>query len=110
MPDYEIARPKPAALIESLRSIGYNLPTTIADIVDNSITAGARQVNVNCYWAGANSWIAICDNGDGMSEERAYYVREAEPNPASSLLGKQSSRTFILFKSQETWDHIRDID
>jgi len=41
MADYEIANPKPAALIESLRSIGYSLPTAIADIIDNSITSAA---------------------------------------------------------------------
>jgi hypothetical protein len=43
MPDYELATPKPAALIESLRAIGYNLPTAVADIIDNSISAEAKN-------------------------------------------------------------------
>jgi hypothetical protein len=94
MADYEIASPKPAALIESLRSIGYNLPTAIADIVDNSITAGARRVNVNCYWAGANSWIAICDNGDGMSEGK---LQEAMRPGSESPLERRSEKDLGRF-------------
>jgi len=50
---YEIANPKPAALIESLRAVGYNLPTAIADIIDNSLTADARNVDLYFFWAGA---------------------------------------------------------
>jgi hypothetical protein len=65
---YEIANPKPAALIESLRAVGYNLPTAIADIIDNSLTADARTVELDFHWAGANSFVCIIDDGRGMSE------------------------------------------
>ena len=65
---YEIANPKPAALIESLRAVGYNLPTAIADIIDNSLTADARNVELHFHWAGADSRICIIDDGRGMSE------------------------------------------
>ena len=66
--NYEIAEPKPAVLIESLRSVGYTLATAIADIIDNSIAAGAKQVDVEFIWAGANSRIALMDDGTGMTE------------------------------------------
>jgi hypothetical protein len=33
-------------LMESMRAVGYTLETAIADIIDNSITAGAGQVGV----------------------------------------------------------------
>jgi hypothetical protein len=61
MPDYELATPKPAALIESLRAIGYNLPTAVADIIDNSISAEAKNVDITFHWAGSHSWICILD-------------------------------------------------
>jgi hypothetical protein len=66
--EYEIVAPEPASLIESLRAVGYTLPTAIADIVDNSITAKARNVFIQFHWAGADSSISILDDGHGMSE------------------------------------------
>jgi len=59
--------PHPAFLMESLRSIGYTLETAVADIIDNSITAEADRISVQFMWAGGTPWIAITDNGHGMS-------------------------------------------
>src|ERR1044072_8291175 len=73
MPDaYQLATPKPAALIESLRAIGYNLPTAVADIVDNSISAEAKNIDIDFHWAGSNSWICIVDDGRGMSAQEFF--------------------------------------
>lgn len=69
MPDYEIAYPGAEALIESLRAVGYSLPTAIADIIDNSISAGAQNVWLDLHWAGPKSRISIIDDGNGMSDE-----------------------------------------
>ena len=49
--DFEISAPKPRALVESLRSVGYSLPTAIADIVDNSVAAHAKNVWIDFHWA-----------------------------------------------------------
>src|SRR5438045_1243372 len=79
---YELATPKPAALIESLRAIGYNLPTAIADIIDNSISADAKNVEVTFHWDGANSWIRILDDGRGMTEAELFEaMRPGSQNP-----------------------------
>ena len=59
--------PRPSMLMESLRSMGYTLETALADIVDNSIAAGARQISIRFLWAGGNPWIAIIDDGRGMA-------------------------------------------
>lgn len=69
---YEIANPKPAALIESLRAVGYNLPTAVADIIDNSLTARSRKVEIQFHWAGKESRISIVDDGCGMSEAKLH--------------------------------------
>jgi hypothetical protein len=66
---YDIVSPAPDALIESLRSVGYTLPAAIADIVDNSIAAGARNIQIVFHWAGAESYVLILDDGRGMSED-----------------------------------------
>src|SRR5215475_1523372 len=51
----------------SLRDIGYDLPSAIADLVDNSIDAGAENVDVTFGEDGARSWVRIADDGMGMS-------------------------------------------
>ena len=66
---YDIAAPEPAALIESLRSVGYTLPAAVADIIDNSIAAGAKNIRVTFHWAAKKSFVIILDDGRGMSEE-----------------------------------------
>jgi hypothetical protein len=50
----------------SLRDIGYSIRDAIADILDNSITAGAKRIWVDCHWNGGSPWLAITDDGCGM--------------------------------------------
>jgi hypothetical protein len=61
--------PHASSIVESLRAFGYDLPTAIADLVDNSISAGARHVWLRFEWAGADSVIAVTDDGRGMSAD-----------------------------------------
>ena len=83
--EYEISAPKPRALVESLRSVGYSLPTAIADIVDNSVAAHANNMWFGFHWAGPDSWISIVDDGDGMSESTLVdAMRPGSANPLDS--------------------------
>jgi hypothetical protein len=66
---YDDVAPDASAMIESMRAYGYTLPAALADIIDNSIAAGASNVDVRIHWAGYDSWIAVTDDGGGMSEE-----------------------------------------
>ena len=66
--------PNPAFLMQSMRRIGYTLETALADIIDNSISADASVISVQYRWNDANPWIAITDNGCGMS---ATEIKEA---------------------------------
>lgn len=63
--------PNPQLLLNSLRNVGYTLKAAIADIIDNSISAQASHISVQYrgkeYQEGP--WIAICDNGTGMSSD-----------------------------------------
>jgi hypothetical protein len=70
MPDYgsDQTPPRAAAIFESLRAFGYDLPTALADLVDNSISAGASHIDIHCEWAGANSIIRVIDDGSGMDD------------------------------------------
>lgn len=76
------AEPNPSALIETLRDIGYTIETAVADIIDNSISADARDIFVQFVWQGADSYISIRDNGRGMSEaELITALRPGSRNP-----------------------------
>lgn len=59
--------PSAARLTESLRDIGYDFPAAVADIVDNSVMAGASQVDVTIEFAGEESYVVIADDGEGMT-------------------------------------------
>ena len=64
----DLAEPHAASMSESLRAFGYELPSAIADLVDNSIFAEARNVWVDFHWNGAQSTICVTDDGHGMDE------------------------------------------
>lgn len=65
---YDVAGPRASALIESLRAFGYSPETAIADLIDNSLFAGARNIDITFYWDGPGSWVSIRDDGHGMDE------------------------------------------
>lgn len=59
----------PAArrLMSSLRDMGYEFTTAVADLVDNSVEARATKVTIDIEFEGENSWVRIADNGAGMT-------------------------------------------
>jgi hypothetical protein len=67
--DYLIVAPDPAGTIESLSALGYSLEAAVADLVDNSIDADATTVDVIFHWAGADSYVAVVDDGRGMTAD-----------------------------------------
>ncbi|MCY4301199.1 MAG: ATP-binding protein [Aestuariivita sp.] len=75
--------PNANALIESLRDIGYNLSSALADIVDNSLTAQASKVSIRVDVKSENAAVAIIDNGIGMSrDEILNAMRPGSRSPA----------------------------
>lgn len=67
MMNYEISPPGAGAMLESLRAYGYSLNSAISDIIDNSITAKAKNIWIYLAWKGPGSCIYIRDDGCGMS-------------------------------------------
>lgn len=64
--------PDPTRLAEMLGSVGHTMPSAVADLVDNSITYDATEIDITFGRpdAGNGRWMAISDNGSGMSPER----------------------------------------
>lgn len=59
--------PEARLLLESLRSVGYNEETAIADIIDNCISAKAHEIKIQFDWE--KKRIVISDDGLGMSSK-----------------------------------------
>jgi len=66
--------PSAQRLVKSLRDVGYEFATAVADLIDNSVEAKANTVWVDVVWDGESSYVTIADNGEGMSPQ---HLREA---------------------------------
>ncbi|MGA7178153.1 MAG: ATP-binding protein [Thiobacillaceae bacterium] len=67
MTTYGQVPPSPAALMESLSALGYSLEAAVADLVDNSISAGATGIKISFDWNDGMPFAWILDDGSGMS-------------------------------------------
>jgi hypothetical protein len=118
--------PNPGKLIESLRCLGYDNYHAIADLVDNSLDANAKQVQVLVRIREGEPEIIIADNGIGMDAEildQAIRLGSLVEKDSASDLGKFGMglctaslslcrQTIVLTKSQdgELLKAINDVD
>ena len=66
--DLEItANPNPEFLIKSISEQGYSLETAIADLIDNSITAEAKRIEILSFKDRDEFSLLIADDGNGMN-------------------------------------------
>ena len=72
MPQILENRPTAEILMVSMRAMGYSFEAAIADVVDNSISAGASQVHIGFPYAPTDSYVTICDNGTGMTHDELF--------------------------------------
>lgn len=62
--------PNSSILINSMRSIGYDFESALADIIDNSITAKAKKIDINFPVGNHDAlFLEIVDDGVGMDRE-----------------------------------------
>ena len=65
--------PDPSRLIFGLRDTGYDFNTAAADIIDNSIAAGATEVNIQVdLEADGRKYVYFGDNGSGMESQELF--------------------------------------
>lgn len=77
-----LVNPDPA-LLEAMRSIGYTVEAAVADVIDNSVAAGAEGIEILVSPDGPFE-IAILDDGAGMSRAEAVdAMRLAATSPSA---------------------------
>lgn len=73
--------PHASSLLESMRSIGYSLESALADLIDNSISAKAKSINIE-FRPSDDPYIAVIDDGEGMSKAKLEAaMRHGSTNP-----------------------------
>ena len=84
--------PSASRLVHSLRDLGYGFPQAVADIIDNSVAAGATSVSIDLRFEGRDSWLRIADNGagmdaDGLTEAMRYGAKQSYEEDALGKFG-----------------------
>jgi len=94
------AIPEASSMIETFRAIGYNIETAVADIIDNSISANAKNIWINFDWKGAKTWLSIKDDGSGMNnDELIQAMRPGSKNPLADRSSKDLGRFGLGLKT-----------
>lgn len=94
------APPRAALMIEALRGLGYSTATALADIIDNSISAKARNVAITFGWDGIGSHVAILDDGTGMSPKQLLEaMRLGHTNPLDTRAATDLGRFGLGLKT-----------
>lgn len=97
---YDVVEPFAAPISESLRAFGYELPSAIADLVDNSIFAAAKNIWIEFNWKGADSTVCVTDDGWGMTEgELVEAMRLGSRNPLETRDPKDLGRFGLGLKT-----------
>lgn len=92
--------PNAASLIESMRSIGYSFETAIADIIDNSISAGAKSINIYQREQSGEPYLQVIDDGRGMDDyELIEAMRLGSKNPINKRKSNDLGRFGLGLKS-----------
>jgi hypothetical protein len=96
----DLAEPHAAPMSESLRAFGYELPSAIADLVDNSIFAESKNIWIDFSWNGADSTIVVTDDGRGMSQATLVdAMRPGSRNPLENRDARDLGRYGLGLKT-----------
>ena len=97
---FEEANPNPEYLIKSIAEQGYSLETALADLIDNSISAGANKIEVIISMEKEPFTLYLADNGKGMSESRLRQSMEfPSESPETTRVGEDLGRFGLGMKT-----------
>lgn len=87
-------------MVEALRGLGYTAGTAIADVIDNSISAGATVVRIDVDWEAGGGSVTILDDGLGMDDaELEKAMRLGDQNPLDEREGHDLGRFGLGLKT-----------
>lgn len=98
-PDGVELPPEAPLLMQSLRAVGYSLQAALADLVDNSIAADARNVVID-FDKTEGGYVATIDDGHGMTEQALVAaMRFGSRDPRETRSGRDLGRFGLGLKT-----------
>jgi hypothetical protein len=91
---FEDANPNPEFLIKSIAEQGYSLETSLADLMDNSISADSDRIEVLIKMDEEPFTLFLADNGNGMDENE---LKEKMKFPSNSPDSKRDQNDLGRF-------------
>jgi Histidine kinase-, DNA gyrase B-, and HSP90-like ATPase len=92
--------PSAASLTASLRDLGYSLETAVADLIDNSISVEATEIDIFCDMSRNVPVLVIADNGRGMTEDEVIAaLRHGATDPRRKRSPKDLGRFGLGLKT-----------
>jgi len=86
-------------LMGSLRAVGYSTEAALADLIDNSIAAGAHRVAIT-FAAEPEPVVAIIDDGEGLTEDELITaMRYGSRDPRDQRTGLDLGRFGLGLKT-----------
>ena len=107
--NYEYAEPEAKALSQSLRAFGYDVSTAIADLIDNSITAGAENISIQFEWNDNEPWVAVIDDGCGMREAELFQAMKPGSSDPLDVRDKNDLGRFGLGLKTASFSQCRSV-
>jgi hypothetical protein len=96
----EEASPNPEYLIKSIAEQGYSLETSLADLIDNSISAKADKIEILIDVESEPFRLFMADNGEGMTEKELRQNMQFPSNsPEDSRLNTDLGRFGLGMKT-----------
>lgn len=102
--------PNAANLISSLRAVGYSIETSIADLIDNSITAEATLIKLEFGWRDGRASFFLYDNGYGMSEDELLKAMTFASSHVLEERGHKDLGRFGLGLKVASFSHCRILE
>lgn len=91
-------KPTADVLMNSMRAMGYSFEAAIADIVDNSVSAQARNIVLRFPIDPSDCCVAVCDDGIGMKKVILLSLK------SSSMKFQNPQQTQCLFWTLLSWN------
>ncbi|WP_429378368.1 ATP-binding protein [Mucilaginibacter sp. UYCu711] len=91
----ELVNPNVGNFIESIRDIGYSFEVAVADLIDNSLTAGCSDLQIIMVHQ-PELIFSILDNGFGMSEDQLVEAMRLASRSPNEIRNKNDLGRFGL--------------
>ena len=106
-PRTENTPPRAKALVLSMRAMGYQLHTALSDLIDNSIFAEAKNIQVTWGWNKGHPWVMISDDGNGMTEAKLKFAMQPGGRSPDEIREAEDLGRFSLGLKTASWSQCK---